>query len=130
MKTPINIKAQPLRKGKNNLYIQSILNTVEQRTGCTLQQLKELYPEDQLFQFGLQYITTTKKAYCTAMQIPIEAGCRYKRKLEKDGLLVSSNYQVVCPFTKHAAQLITTNPNEFGRLLESNHKQLNLFVNE
>jgi hypothetical protein len=118
---------QPLRKDKNNIYLESIVNIIEQNTGQSLHELKELYPEDQLFQLGLQYVTTTKKAYCTALHIPVEAGCRYKRRLEKDGLLVSSIFQVICPFTKHAAHLITTDPMEFDRLLKSNLKQLNLF---
>jgi hypothetical protein len=115
-------------KGK---YTENIINfiikKVETGTGQSLVDLKKQYSEDKLFYLGLKYITTTKKAFCTALQIPVEAGCRYKRKLEKQGCLVQSANEFVCPFTKHPAHIISTNPNEFERLLKSNSKQLNLF---
>ena len=118
----------PNGKGKGKKFIlQSVINQVEKGTGLTLKQLKLKYSEDRLFYIGLQHITTTKKAFCKALDIPIEAGCRYKRTLEKSGLLVQSAKEVVCPYTKHFAHLISTNPKEFDKLRESTTNQLKLF---
>lgn len=115
-------------QGKDkNLILQYIVKQVENSTRLSYLELKKKYSEEQLFTLALNHITTTKKALCTAFNIPIEAGCRYKRTLEKDGRLVQSIDEVICPFTKYPAHLISTNPNEFDRLLKSNNNQLNLF---
>lgn len=113
-------------KDRKNV-LQYIIQRVEKGTGLSLQELHEKYSEDKVFYQGLKHVTTTKKAFCEAMGIPVEAGCRYKRKLEKAGHLVQSVDDMVCPFTKHMAKLITTNPREFDRLRKTNSKQLNLF---
>ena len=114
------------RQGEDTtLIINFIKSKVEQGTGLTFQQIKETHLEEELFYIALKYVTTTKKAICTAMGIPIEAGSRYKRRYEKDGLLKQSNYDVVCPITKHFARLISTNPDEFEDLTNTN--QLTLF---
>ena len=110
-----------------NLTLQHIVKQVEKGTGLRLSELKKKYSEEHLFFLALKHITTTKKALCTALKIPVEAGCRYKRTLEKVGYLVQSIDLVICPLTKHPAHLISTNPKEFGRLLKSNTNQLNLF---
>lgn len=107
--------------------LQYIIQKVEKGTGESFKELKSKHAEDKLFFLGLKYVTTTKKAFCEATGIPVEAGCRYKRKLEKAGHLVQSVDDMVCPFTKHMARLITTNPREFDRLRKTNSKQLNLF---
>jgi hypothetical protein len=115
-------------QGKDkNLILQYIVKQVENSTRLSYLELKKNYSEEQLFTLALNHITTTKKALCTAFNIPIEAGCRYKRTLEKDGRLVQSIDEVICPFTKYPAHLISTNPKEFERLLKSNSNQLNLF---
>lgn len=119
-----------LHKGRNkdrHLTLQFIVKQVEKSTRLSISELKNKYSEEHLFALALQYVTTTKKAFCTALNIPIEAGCRYKRSLEKNGNLVQSTDEVFCPFTKHPAHLISTNPREFERLLKSNTNQLNLF---
>ena len=114
--------------GKNkHLILEYIISEVEKGTGLTILHLKKQYSEDKLFYLGLKYVTTTKKAYCEALKIPLEAGCRYKRALEKNRLLVQSIDEVFCPYTKHLAHLISTNPKEFERLLKSSIKQLKLF---
>jgi hypothetical protein len=113
-------------KGKQ-LVLDSIVFQIEFSTGLKLNQLKKEYSEDNLFKLGLLHVTTTKKALCMALNIPVEAGCRYKRQLEKDGLLVQSVDEVICPYTKHPAHLISTNPKEFEVLLKSTTNQLNLF---
>lgn len=113
-------------KGRD-LVLQLIVKQIEIGTGSKLSELKLKYPEEQLFALGLRYVTTTKKAFCTAVGIPVEAGCRYKRALEDKGLLVQSIKEVICPYTKHAAHLISTNPDEFQGLTESDDSQLTLF---
>lgn len=110
-----------------NLVLQFIIKEVENGTGLDFSELKKQYSEEQLFSLALKYVTTTKKALCTALNIPVEAGCRYKRTLEKEGNLVQSIDEVMCPFTKHPAHLISTNPKEFQKLQKSNSNQLNLF---
>jgi Rad3-related DNA helicase len=117
---------QSKRQSKDKLLvINYIKSKVEKGTGLTFQELKKQYKEDELFNVALKHVTTTKKALCTAMEIPVEAGCRYKRKLEKSGLLMQSIDEVICPYTKHLAHLISTNPDEFQKLRQTN--QLILF---
>jgi len=116
------------RQGQdNNLILKHIINDVKKGTGLSISKLKNQYSEEQLFYVALKHVTTTKKAICTALNIPIESGCRYKRELEKNGHLVQSIDEVICPFTKHPAHLISTNPKEFKRLKKSNTNQLNFF---
>jgi hypothetical protein len=115
-------------QGKDKyLALQFIVKEVEKGTGLSYADLKRQYSEEHLFFIALKHITTTKKALCTGFNIPVEAGCRYKRALEKSGSLVQSIDEVICPFTKHPAHLISTNPKEFERLLKSNTNQLSLF---
>lgn len=130
MNNPLNTSVNSLHKRQSkdkNLTLQFIVNQVEKGTGLSFSELKRQYSEEHLFSLALKHITTTKKALCTAFNIPVEAGCRYKRTLEKEGNLVQSIDEVICPFTKHQAHLISTNPKEFDKLLKSNIKQLNLF---
>jgi hypothetical protein len=109
------------------LMLKYIIKQVEKGTGLSISDLKEQYSEEYLFAISLKHFTTTKKALCTALNIPIEAGCRYKRTLEKNGTLVQSVDEVICPFTKHPAHLISTSPKEFERLLKSTTNQIKLF---
>lgn len=130
MNKPLNTPVNSLHKGQSkdkHLALQFIVKQVEKGTGLSLTELKKQYSEEHLFAVVLKHVTTTKKALCTAFNIPVEAGCRYKRTLEKEGNLVQSIDEVICPFTKHPAHLISTNPKEFDRLLKSNTNQLNLF---
>ena len=109
------------------LILNYIVKQVEEGTGKPIYELKVEYSEERLLYIGLQYVTTTKKAICTALDIQIENACRYKRDFEKQGLLVQSADEVLCPYTTNPAHLISTNPNEFERLQESNSNQLRLF---
>lgn len=130
MNKPLNTTVNSLHKRQSkdkNLTLQYIIKQVEKGTGLSFSELKKQYSEEHLFSLALKHVTTTKKALCTAFNIPVEAGCRYKRTLEKEGNLVQSIDEVICPFTKHPAHLISTNPKEFERLLKSNTNQLNLF---
>jgi hypothetical protein len=126
LKPPVNSLHKRQSKDKY-LTLQYIVKQVEKGTGLSLSELKRQHTEQRLFNIALKHVTTTKKALCTALNIPVEAGCRYKRTLEKQGNLVQSANKFFCPFTKHMANLISTNPNEFERLLKSNTNQLNLF---
>ena len=108
------------------LVLQFIRKEVEKGTGLSLKELKEKYSEEQLFFIGFKYVTTTKKACCTALNIPIEAGCRYKRKYENEGALMQSIDDYVCPCTLNHARFLSTNPEEFERLCKSNTNQLKL----
>ncbi len=126
LNTPINSFLAYQNKDRS-LNLKLIVNQIEKGTGISLSELKKQYSEERLFELGLFHVTTTKKALCTALKIPVEAGCRYKRKLEKNGQLVQSIDEVTCPYTKHSAHLISTNPCEFEKLQRSNTNQLNLF---
>lgn len=109
------------------LILKFIIKQVEKGTQLSISELKEKYSEDQVFNIALKHVTTTKKALCTALKIPVEAGCRYKRSLEKEGYLVQSKDEVFCPYTKHKAHLISTNSKEFEKLLNSSSNQTKLF---
>jgi hypothetical protein len=107
------------------LILKNIVETIEKGTGLELHELKKKYHEELLFNIALKHVTTTKKALCEALTIPVEAGCRYKREYEKRGLLKQSLTDVICPYTKHPARLISTNTDEFERLSYTN--QLRMF---
>ena len=96
---------------KSELNFEVILKLIE---------LKRYY-------FGLQYITTSNNAICQALQIPVEAGTRYKVVLERNNYLVTSVDKFQCDYTGEYVQFLSTNPAEFARLLKSDTDQLNLF---
>ncbi len=117
-------KSLNLKDKDKKLVLKNIRQKVEKGTGLTLKQLWTAYNEEQLFYVGLQHVTTTKKAFCAALNIPVEAGCRYKRHFEDREQLVQSTKEIVCPFTKHLAHEISTNPNEFDRLKDDPQTRL------
>ena len=47
-------------------------------------------PELKRYYLGLKYVSTSNNAICKAMNIPIEAGTRYKAELESNYNLVAS----------------------------------------
>ncbi|NDV15577.1 hypothetical protein GO009_06015 [Muricauda sp. TY007] len=108
------------------LFISFLRKRIESGTGSSIESLREENSEERLFYLGAYYVTTTKKALCEALDIPIEAACRYKRAREKDGVLKQSEEDVICPVTRHPARLISTNPKEFKKLHNSN--QLKIFT--
>ena len=108
------------RQGKGRAFVlQIIRQTIEKNTGESLAELRAKLSEEQFFVLCLRHVTTTKKAVCEAVGIPIEAGCRYKRDYEKRGLLVESVDDFICPLTRHKAKLVSTNPAEFEKLRKS-----------
>ena len=126
MKTTNSNNLIPNDNGKEKREVLNFIKTqVEKGTGLTIDELKKRYSEEVLFYKALKHVTTTKKALCKALNIEVDNACRHKRKYELKGLLVQSNDDVVCPYTKDLARLLSTNPNEFERLTYSN--QLKLF---
>jgi len=113
-------------KDKANL-LQFIRKQIVNGTGKPLETLLLEYSEIKRYHLALQYVTTTNKAICSAMFIPIEAGTRYKATLEKNGYLVSSVDEFNCPITGDKAHLLSTNPAEFKRLRKSRFNQLTIF---
>jgi hypothetical protein len=85
------------------------------------------YPENKRYCFGLKYITTSNKLICESLNIPIEAGTRYKAELEDNLNLVASIDKFQCPYTKEYVHFLSTNPLEFGRLSQSKNNQLKIF---
>lgn len=116
-------------QGKDkHLLLDFIIQTIEKKTAKGIKELRSELSEDKFFYECLKHVTTTKKAICEAIGVPIEAGCRYKRTFEKDGLLVQSKDDFICPYTRHVAKLISTNPTEFEWLMKSKKDdQLKLF---
>lgn len=112
---------------EGSYYLQTLRNELEKSSGRTIEELKEMYSEDTLFREALRHVTTTKKAICSLLDIPVEAACRYKRNLEKCGHLIESLNTVLCPVTAHPAKLISTNPDKFEDLRKSTVKQLKMF---
>jgi len=121
------ISLQPRQfKDKENL-LQYIRKQIVKGSGESLETLMLEYSEIRRYQLALQYVTTTNKAVCSAMFIPVEAGTRYKATLEKNGYLASSIDVFSCPVTGDKAHLLSTNPSEFERLRKLKVKQLKLF---
>ena len=75
---------------------------------CKYEVFKTL-PEETIFFKALKVQPTTKKVICEAFDLNIEAICRFKRQLEKNGNLKQSQKKVICQFTGHPAHLLTTN---------------------
>jgi len=95
-----------------------IVRTIERKEGASLYQLKRFHNQKELYRIGLYHVTTTNKAICEALKIPVEAGTRRKRNLEIDGYLMASIKKRICPFTKRPARFLTTNPNKYNELLK------------
>jgi hypothetical protein len=115
--------------GKDKILVKTYIKSrVEKATGFTLSELKKKYSEQHLFFEALKHVTTTKKALCKALELNIDNACRFKRSLEREGLLIQSKEKVFCPFTKkYLAHLLSTNPKEFERLGKTSTKQLSMF---
>lgn len=109
------------------ILLKFIQNQVAKGEGKLFRLILLEHSEVKRYYLALKHVTTTNKAICMAMQIPVEAGTRYKATLEKQGLLVSSVDEYPCPYTGDKAHLLTTNPMEFERLRKTKDNQLTLF---
>ena len=108
--------------GRANKDRQILINwmrrQIENTTGYSVDQLKYGRTELKLYRFGLFLFTTTNKAICEALGIPVEAGTRYKRTLEKQGHLMASRKKQICPYTREPAHYLSTDENQFKDLME------------
>ena len=106
------------KQGKDKqLLVNYIRKTIEKKTGLTYGQLLKYRTQSERYRIGLRYFTTTNKAICEALNIPVEAGTRRKRKLEKAGLLVSTPKKEICPYTGAKAHYYTTNKALFNAII-------------
>lgn len=85
------------------------------------------YPEINRYYLGLKHITTSNKTICEALNIPVEAGTRYKAELEENQKLVASIDKFQCPYTSEFVHFLSTNPLEFERLTKSKINQYKMF---
>ena len=107
--------------------VQFIRNLIENATDKPFSQLLVEYSDINRYYLALQYVTTSKKAVCEAMEIPVEAGTWYKADLESSNSLVASKDAFRCPYTGEMVQFLSTNPAEFERLRKTNDTQLKMF---
>lgn len=100
---------------------------LEIKSGLTILEIVDRFDQEKRFYFALKHLTVTCSVISAVFGnfLPQKNNCRYKAKYEANGLLVASIERVCCPYTTHPANLLTTNPREFGDLLESD--QLGLF---
>jgi hypothetical protein len=96
-----------------------IKTQVEKGTGLNLTELRKKYNEEVLFFIALKHVTTTKKALYKSLNLNIDNACRFKRNYKLKGLLKESINNVICPFTKYPAKLLSANPDEFEQLTYS-----------
>lgn len=118
-----------LKKSKQNkrTHLNRVIQAVEKGTGYSVNDLKSIYSEEKLFLIALKHVSTTKKSLCKALGLGIDNCCRYKRDLEKKGILVESIESVTCYYSGCSAKLLSTNPEKFNKLRKSN--QLKLIFN-
>lgn len=110
------------------LVVKNIVLKIEKGAGFTILELKKKYNEKELFYHALKHVTTSKKPLSLALELPVEACCRYKCQLEESGLLMQSAEKVTCPYnTKEKAHFISTNPYEFEKLCKIVTNQLSMF---
>jgi len=107
-----------------------IRKEIENRLGISFNDFLIEYSEIGRYYWALHFVSTTNKAVCEAISVPVENGTRYKKTLEENGKLVTSIDEFTCPYTGHLAHLISTNPKAFDELRKSNSNQLNLFDDE
>lgn len=113
---------------KNQEAVLLIRKQILERSSLTFETILKL-PELKRYYLGLKFATTSNNAICKALNIPIEAGTRYKSDLESNYNLVASADKFQCEYTGEYVQFLSTNPEEFERLKKSDINQLNLFEN-
>lgn len=113
---------------KNIDAVLLIRKDILERSNLAFETILKL-PELKRYYLGLKYVTTSNNAICKALNVPIEAGTRYKSDLESNFNLVASADKFQCDYTGEYVQFLSTNPAEFERLKKSDINQLNLFEN-
>ena len=107
-----NSKTQATKEQR--LYINFIRKTVLKELNFDFKTLK-MRKDEFIFNESLKVVTATKKAICVAFELNLENMCRYKRELEKKGLLIQSKKKHYCKYTGHLAHLLTTNKQELNK---------------
>lgn len=97
---------------KKKLILSNIRKEISRKSGISFKCLISKYTDKQRYRKGLYHYPTTNKAICEALIIPTEAGCRYKRLLEKKQQLTTSESKANCPITNNLAYILFTNPNQ------------------
>lgn len=115
---PKSLLNNSIKAKDKKIQLNYIVKTIEQKTGLTLRELKRSKTQKQLYKIGLFYFTTTNKVICEALKIPVEAGTRRKRDLQREGRLIASIKKRICPFTQHPAKFLSTNPINYNDLLK------------
>lgn len=127
--TALISQSKDIEKNRKKLVLKNIRTEIVKASGTSFETIIKT-PEIQRYHLGLHNITTSNKAICEALNIPTEAGCRYKANLEKNQNLVTSVDDFQCPFTKEYVHFLSTNPLEFERLTKSNTNQIKMFDDE
>ena len=123
----------PNRKFQNKdreFTTEYIRKEIEKRLVISFSNFLIEYTEINRYYWALYFVSTTNKAACEAVSVPVENGTRYKKTWEAKGKLVSSVDEYTCPYTGHTAHLLSTNPKAFDELRKSDSNQLNLFDDE
>ncbi len=95
------------------MYIKFYQKEILKHYNLSFNKFVKLSQERRLL-LSLKVLPTTAKVVSKAFKMPIESVCRRKRRLEIAGLLQTSRKQSICPFTKHYANILTTNENLFN----------------
>lgn len=104
-----NLDPHKERYEVRKIILHYIRQAIEKGSGMSIEEMRKQYSEDRFFYEALKHLSTTKKALCEAIRMPVENACRYKRYYERAGLLWEVT-QTYCPFTRHLAWTITTDP--------------------
>jgi hypothetical protein len=123
-------KRQQVTKHRRNLVDKIRSDIYTATDGFTIEDLKTFLTEIEIVDVCLKHKPLTAKALSAAVDLPIEAICRYKRTLEKEGKLWRVK-KVDCPFTGHPAWTLTTDPKKAPSLepKPGDSFQLELFGN-
>jgi hypothetical protein len=122
----MNYTGKTSKDQRRNDLLKSIRKEVVKQSKTSFKTILS-YPKIKRYHLGLKHITTSNKAICEALNIPVEAGTRYKAELEENQNLVASIDKFQCPYTKEYVQFLSTNPLEFERLTKSKINQLKMF---
>lgn len=99
------------RTKDRNLILDYIRRRVESGLSIPCSEMQDNYSQEQLFYESLKHVTTTKKALCEALDLPVEGCCRYKRTLQRAEKLWEVK-KIYCPLTRRRASILTTDPSK------------------
>ena len=100
--------------------LQVLISIVEEKEGATIEDLKSSTSTAALYYKVLYHVTTTNSVVSLMLNIPIQKGSFYKNLWEKRGALVKSKGKLICKVTGRFNSFLTTNPNEYERVMNMN----------